>query len=147
MLGPVAPLVELRCPDCSDVLARLRSVRLSVGRPFEECPKCRTLVGRPSSNEWDLLGLRGKAYWIVDRLFPFVVLGFAPAAAYWALVLRHGSGDDRMLLALLGAGPLLITSFPLWAARHVIRRSRARMTDPMYRARLVEFGRRRPSVT
>jgi len=115
---------------------------LSVGSPFQECSKCRTQVSRPSTNEWALLGSGEKTYWLCDRIAPFLLLGLAPALAYWALVIRDGTGDTRVLIALLSGGPLLLLFFPLSGALHAIRRSRARMADPMYRARLIEFGRR-----
>lgn len=138
--------VELRCPDCAQVLARVRRARLTVGRPFEECAKCRTLVSRPATNEWDLLGAAGKTAWIVDRMAPLFVLGLVPAGAYWALGPRDGAEGTRTLLVLLCAGPALMGGLALSLARRAIRRSRARMADPMYRARLVEFGRRAPSA-
>lgn len=138
---PMPRRVELSCPSCSQVLGRFRA-RLAVGRPFEECPKCRTLVGRPSSKEWDLLGPGEKLYWLVDRSMPFLVFGLVPGLVYWALAFREGQGDLRVLVALLSAGPLLVALFPLPGATSEIRRSRRRMADPMYRARLVEFERR-----
>jgi hypothetical protein len=98
------------------VLGRFRA-RLAVGRPFEECPKCRTLVGRPSSKEWDLLGPGEKLYWLVDRSMPFLVFGLVPGLVYWALAFREGQGDLRVLVALLSAGPLLVALFPLPAPR------------------------------
>lgn len=133
--------IDLSCPSCEQVLGRVRP-RLAVGRPFEECPKCRTLVERPASKEWDLLGPGEKLYWLVDRSLPFLAIGLVPGLAYWALAFREGSGDLRVLVALLAAGPLLVALFPLPSATSAIRRSRRRMADPMYRARLVEFERR-----
>ena len=125
---------------------RCRRFRWTVGRPFEECPKCRTLVGRPSSHEWDLLGPGGKVSWIADLSTPFLVVGLVPALAYWVLVFRDGRGDLGVLVTLLCAGLTILALLPLSRALRAIRRSRARMADPMYRARLLEFGRRTPSV-
>jgi hypothetical protein len=136
--------VELRCPTCVAVLARIRRARLSVGRPFEECPKCRSYVSRPSTKEWDLLGPLEKAYWLADRVAPYLLVGLVPALAYWALAFRSGDGELRVLLGLLALGPILVAFFPLPGALQAIRRSRARMADPMYRARLVDFERRTP---
>jgi len=133
--------VELSCPDCQSVLARVRRVRLAVGRPFEECPRCRTLVARPATNEWDLLEGHRKATWLLDRTVPLVLLALAPAGAYWWTSMRPGSGDVRVLAALVALG-LALTLLGLGPTRSAIRRSRARMSDPMYRARLLEFGRR-----
>ena len=123
----------------------MRRVRPAVGRPFEECPRCRTFVQRPATDEWDLLGLGGKCSWILAELAPFLGLGLVPAFAYWALAFRGGRGNPDLLLALACASPLLVTALPLALALRAIRRSRARMTDPMYRARLMEFRRRTPS--
>lgn len=135
------PRLELRCPTCSLVLARLRRVRTSVGRPFEECQKCRTFVARPATNEWPLMGPFRKVLWLVDRVLPFVVLGLTPGTAYWVLLSSRGNGDRQVLLALAIGVPVVLALSAFWVARHTIRRSRARMADPMYRARLVEFGR------
>lgn len=137
---------ELRCPGCGEVLPQSRRVRATVGPPFEECSKCHALVSRPFTNEWDLLGPGRKALCIVDRVAPFVVLGLVPGLAYWAFAFREGRDDPNLLLALLCAGPVLVALLPLSAALRAIRRSRARMADPMYRARLIEFGRRAPAA-
>lgn len=139
----MARYLELRCPTCVEVFARIRTVRLAVGRPFEECPKCRTPVGRPSTNEWDLLGPGEKLFWLAARSALSIVIGLVPALAYGTLAYEGGAGDLRILLALALAGPALVLFFPLSGALHAIRRSRARMADPMYRARMVEFARRR----
>jgi hypothetical protein len=145
-LRAMAPALELRCPHCAEVLGLCRRLRVTVGRPFEECPKCRAFVGRPSTNEWDLLGPGGKILWFAELLAPFLALGLVPALAYWALAFRDGSGDQRILVALLCASPAVILMLPLAHALRAIRRSRARMADPMYRARLIEFGRRTTSA-
>ena len=138
----MTPALEIRCPSCTQVLARVRSTRTAVGRPFEECRTCRTFVGRPATNEWALMGAGRRALWVVDRVAPYLVIGLVPAALYWALYVRLGEGDARVLMALLAAGPPVLAALPAWTARLAIRRSHARMSDPMYRARLVEFGRR-----
>lgn len=138
----MAPAIELRCPDCAEVLALCSRLRSTVGRPFEECPKCRAFVGRPSTNEWDLLKSGGRALWIAELVAPFLALGLVPALAYWALAFRDGKGNLSILVALLFAGPAVVLVMPLSHALRAIRRSRARMADPMYRARLIEFGRR-----
>ena len=133
---------ELRCPACAVPVGRVRR-RLTVGSPFEECPKCRALVGRPSTKEWDLLRAGEKLGWFVDRAAPFLVLGIAPGLAYPWLVSPEEHADPWILIALLCAGPLLLGSIALSGTQRIIRRSRSRMADPMYRARLVEFERRR----
>ena len=140
------PAFEIICPSCSGLVARVRRARLTIGRPFEECPKCRTLVNRPATHEWDLLGAGRKAYWVADRLARYLAYGLVPALAYWAVFFRDGAGDKRILLGLLGAGVVLVVLFPLSASLNAIRRSRSRMSDPMYRARLIEFMRHAPSV-
>jgi hypothetical protein len=133
---------EFQCPSCETVLGRTARVHVSVGRPFEECPRCRALAARPATNEWDLLGPGEKAYWLADRVAPFFVLGLVPALGYWMFAFREGSGELPMLVALLCAGPILAGMLPLSTALQSIRRSRGRMADPMYRARLIEFSRR-----
>jgi len=133
---------EFRCPACSQVLGRFRRARLAVGCPFLECPRCHAYAERPATNEWALLGPGERAFWLADRLAPFLVVGLVPALAYWALVLRDGRGDPRTWIALLCAGPFLVACLPLSSALGIIRRSRTRMGDPMYRARLIEFSRR-----
>jgi len=134
--------VDLGCSGCSEVAARFRRVRLAIGRPFEECPKCRTLVGRPATNEWDLLRPVEKASWLASRVVPFLLAGFLPGAAYWAFAFRSGGGDRLTLLVLLCAVPTLLVLFSLTGGVRAIRRSRTRMADPMYRARLIQFSRK-----
>jgi hypothetical protein len=100
------------------------------------------------------LGPGEKAVWLVSRIAPFLVLGLVPALAYWAFAsggLSGGlggeaSGEARTLLALACAGPILLAFLPFSGALQAIRRSHARMADPMYRARLIEFSRKVSSV-
>ncbi len=82
-----------------------------------------------------------KAYWVADRIAPFLVAGVVPALAYWGLAFNEGSGDRRTLIALLCAGPIFVAFLPISSAMRLVRRSRARMADPMYRARLIAFSR------
>lgn len=140
---PMAAFVELHCPSCTAFIARLRRSRVAVGSPFEQCARCGALVSRPSVNEWDLLGAGAKAYWLADAVGPFVALGLVPALAYLiAGPLAQGTRDPRVLLALALGGPLILGSLRALGVLQVIQRSRRRMGDPMYRARLVEYGRR-----
>jgi len=117
---------------------------LNVGSPFQECPKCRSHVSRPATNEWALLGAGQKVYWLGVRILPFALIGLVPALVYWQTTFRGGDGQLPVLVALLAAGPVLLAYLPLANALHSIRRSRARMADPMYRARLIAFGRQAP---
>jgi hypothetical protein len=129
---------ELRCPECGVVLGRLPR-RPAIGRVFEECPRCRTLVRRPTVQEWDLLQSREKLWWMIDRVVPPLVLGLVPAGACWA---TKREGDGRALLLLAVAGLVVGSVAALARVRGAVRRSRRRMADPMYRARLIELGRR-----
>ncbi|HEX6885998.1 MAG TPA: hypothetical protein VF530_21670 [Planctomycetota bacterium] len=137
----MSSLLELRCPGCAHVLSVPRA-RTAVGRPFEDCPRCRAPVERPGASEWDLLGSGRRWLWVLDRIAPFLVLGLLPGVAYAWFVQRPGQGEPYVLGALLAGGPLLAATWPVWRVRVAIRRSRARMADPMYRARLIELGRR-----
>jgi hypothetical protein len=137
----MARSVELRCLACAHAFGRERPARVSVASPFRDCPRCGAPVRRPAASEWTLLGPGERAYWFVDRIAPFVVLGLLPALLYWALVVRSGGGDPRLLAALLVLGPLVCAALPVAGARTAVRRSRARMSDPMYRARLLAFER------
>ncbi len=138
----MASAIELCCPRCSQVLGRSRRARIDVGRPFEECPRCRVFVERPRCTEWDLLGAGEKAAFLADRLAPFLVLGLVPALAGYALGLRSGAPDLRLVLGLFLGGLFVLGFFPVANVLHTVRRSRSRMSDPMYRARLVEYGRK-----
>ena len=121
-----------------------------IGRPLEVCWRCggsRVLVG---VNEWDLFDPRTRLELIARRLtFAFAAGCVVPAVhglvtlvaardwLWWHALAALGLG---WLVAGLGAGGKLAVE---------IHASRRRMSDPMYRMKLVEFelGASRTAVT
>ena len=72
---------------------------------------------------------------------PFVAIGLLPAVAHRVFASLTGRPATlQLFLAIAGGGLVLsLSGWVLWSSRHV-RRSQRRMSDPMYRAKLVEFG-------
>jgi len=133
------------CPTCQ---ARGREERpprgapTRIGPPFEECPRCRALIPRPGALEWDLLGPRGRLRWTLARLLPWSLALGLPVLGYGLLGYRGEPGQARTLAGLGACALVLFLALPVPALRRIVRRSRLRMSDPMYRARLVAFERR-----
>lgn len=135
----------LHCTSCDESLGRTARGRVSVDRPFEECPRCRVVVARPGAGEWDLLAPPRRLEWIAERLAPPLVLGAAPGLALLAWQPDDGGAREGWFerpLVVLAIGLVLGLVAGWTRVQGRIRRSRARMNDPMYRARLVAFERR-----
>jgi len=136
----MARLVELRCTSCDSFLSRIRSTGMVIGSPFQECPRCGAFVERNRCREWDLFDVAAKTGYFLGSLGAWLALGLLPGLIY--LLVRGRDFDPRWLALALVAGPLFAAAIPALGLAQRVRRSRARMSDPMYRAKLLEFGRR-----
>jgi len=133
---------ERACTLCGDghAGARRRS-EPSIGRPFEPCWRCGGQIERAGANEWDLHG-RGARWAIVARRARFALTaGLVPFAVYAALTLTSARPwRERHALLFLAAGWLVAGAWEAARLLAEIGASRRRMSDPMYRARLVQHG-------
>jgi hypothetical protein len=131
----------LLCPTCDQPAGRAPRGRVSVDRPFEECPHCRAVVTRPGAGEWDLLAAPRRIEWLAERLLLPVAIGGLPGLALFAWPPPDGQGwlQRPLVVLALGLGTGLLAG--ILRVQAPIRRSRSRMGDPMYRARLVAFER------
>lgn len=137
-----ARTLEHRCPKCRAVVGRSRVTRTPIGKPFVVCSTCDTFVPCEPFNEWDFLdrGAKGRLLMIVG--LQILVFGAIPALLYGvADVARRGDYDVRLLLIALAAGLVGVALVRGAAFSAQVARSRRRVADPMYRAKLVEFGR------
>ena len=128
------------CPKCEAELADALKTRPAIGKPFDVCSTCGGDIVRIRFNEWDLMGSFVKARIVSGVVYRSLLLGIAPAALYSVNAVVRGAGTDlQTLLALLIGGLLLSCGW--WVSRFSkeVRRSRRRMGDPMYRARLMKF--------
>jgi len=132
---------NLDCPQCRAPILGSGTGRPSIGRPFDECPRCQTFVPRSHCNEWDFLSFPEQALhlWRAAR----IALGFGAVAglSYGTYtLLAPVAFEPRIALGLLAAG---VVGLSVWSGSRLfsaIRRSRHRLTDPMYRSKLVQFG-------
>ena len=134
-------VIEHVCPGCEQVLGRTRHTRATVGRPFDECPRCHVFVSRAPYNEWALMSSADKAGILGLQGCVALSLGLAPAAIAGVVgLLARRELDTLTLLIVAGIG--LLVALTSWMARltSTLRRSRRRMTDPMFQARLVQFA-------
>jgi hypothetical protein len=130
------------CPHCGAERPELAPRRPPIGPPFEECTACGRFIPRPTFNEWALhrtsvrLGLLSRAALRV------LLFGALPVLFYAGFNLSGGSPVDpltALVAAVLGLG-----AAAAWVSTSTvgqINRSRRRMTDPMYLAKLAEFAR------
>ena len=134
--------LEHRCPKCQAVVGRSRITRTPIGKPFVVCSTCDTFVPCEPFNEWDFLDGNAKARLLMVVGLQTLVFGVIPALLYGvADVALRGDYDVRILLLALAAGLLGVALVRGAAFSAQVARSRRRVADPMYRAKLVEFGR------
>lgn len=111
---------EHRCESCGEVVGSSRRTHPASGRPFSERPK-----------------------YSASRAAFALALGLLPALVFALGAIGSGHGVGRLtLLSCASVG--LVVGAGVWLARLMgeVRRSRKRVADPMYRARLMEFEMR-----
>jgi len=134
--------LEHRCPECHAVVGRSRRTRTPIGKPFVVCSTCDTFVPCAPFNEWDFLDGNTKARLLMTVGLQVLVFGVIPGLVYGVgEVLLRGDYDLRILLVVLAVGLLGVGLVRGAAFSAQVGRSRRRVADPMYRAKLVEFGR------
>ena len=139
MTPPLDRVREYRCPGCHALLGSTTHRKLTLGAPFLECT-CGTFAARPPFCEWDMLEPPGKANFL-GRGVVWLLSGMIPGLLYalGSILLER---PYSMLVFLIGVGVGALVAGGVWlaSASQEIRRSRRRMRDLMYRAKLVEYG-------
>jgi hypothetical protein len=132
---------EHRCSSCGAVVGGTTRVRPTIGSPFTECTSCGGFAPRPPYDEWAGMSPSVKLGFIGRALTRSLVVGLAPALLYGLFAIVTARGSDRLWLLALAAGGVLIAA-TVWASllAQEIRRSSKRLADPMYSAKLVEYG-------
>ena len=126
------------CPRCGSPLGA-SSGRSSIDGPLQPCPRCGGIVLRDGSNEWDLLGSGKKTAIVARRAFAALTIGLIGPLAYLGAAVSSGRDwQPRYALLSLAIGWVLAGSWQASSLLARIRRSRRRMGDPMYLAKLVE---------
>ena len=130
------------CPHCGAEQPGARGARPPIGPPFSVCTGCSEFISRPLFNEWALLSLSTQLGQLALAGVRIFVFGTVPAVLYAGFMLSAGEAVDPGAATLVVA--LGVTAAGAWVGfRSVdeITRSRRRMTDPMYLARLAEFAK------
>lgn len=112
----------------------------TIGKPFEQCGSCDGYVPRAPANEWDLSRAGTKLQHVTRRATWALAAGLVPLTVYSIATPLGGRRLESQTALLFLAGGWLLAG--LWQAARLssaIASSRRRMSDPMYRARLVEF--------
>jgi len=137
----MADVVEHRCKSCDAVAGTTRGRTPRVGEPFTTCRLCGGFVDRSPNDEWAMMGVGARLVILLGGAAFAGSAGLVPALAWASYRLVRGAAIDPLPLAVT-AGAGLLVGVGLFGMRlsTVIRRSRRRMGDPMYRAKLVEFG-------
>ena len=135
--------IELRCPSCGAPAGRVRRARVAIGSPVERCAGCGGFVSRSPCQEWDLLGPAARASFLGEKAARTLAFGALPGIAYLLVATVRNQPLDHWKLLAFFAGGILVAGFvTVSGISQAVRRSKRRMNDPMYRARLVEYGRR-----
>jgi hypothetical protein len=133
--------VELRCAACDASIGHVPAARVAIGSPFQECASCGALVSRAPVNEWDFLDPGSRARYGLEHAVRALTAAALPALLYVGFA--RFTGREVLVWGLVTAalfGVLLAIPF----AAHVVasvRRSRRRLADPMYLAKLMAFER------
>ncbi len=141
----MARIVEHRCAGCGTLAGTARHRRASVGIPFCVCGSCGAYIAREPYDEWALMGV-GKRLELLGSGIGFSgALGLVPALGY-ACVRMLGREPVELEVLAVVAGSGFVLAVGAWCTRFagLVRRSRRRMSDPMYQAKLVEFGMASP---
>jgi hypothetical protein len=127
------------CPRCREPLAEPRGIS-RIDKPFEPCTSCGAFVARPGANEWDLLPLGLKTRHVAQSALLALSLGIVPALVHLAATLTQGAAwEAKQALLWLAGGCVVAGCYAGSRLGSRIQRSRRRMGDPMYRARLVKY--------
>jgi endogenous inhibitor of DNA gyrase (YacG/DUF329 family) len=137
----MAQYVEHRCPSCDRTVGRTRRTKATVGRPYEECPDCGTYVPRRPYDEWALMSSRTRARVLFGNAALCLAAGLVPVLVAGVVVTVTPEYDPLRTIALV-AGCALLLALAFWAIGmgRVLARSQRRMSDPWYRAKLVQFA-------
>lgn len=137
----MAGIVEHRCATCGNLAGTAPRRRASVGIPFCVCARCGAYVTREPYDEWALMRPGKKLELLGGGLAFSGALGLLPALGYACYSMLRGASFRADVLALL-AGSGFALAVAVWGVRlaRLVRRSRRRMSDPMYQAQLVEFS-------
>ena len=127
------------CPRCRVPLPEPRGIS-RIDKPFDPCPGCGAFVARRGANEWDLLRLGERSGHIARHTLRTLMLGLAPALVHLVTTLVQGSPWHAVeSLLWLAGGWVVAGCYEGSRLTSRIQRSRRRMADPMYRARLVKY--------
>ena len=132
----MAAPIEHRCTSCGTLCGTVKNVLLPIGRPFSECPKCKGFVERLPYVEWSSLHPGARLRLLGGGLLIASAGAAIPALAY--SVVRRDAPTETLLALGLVFLALGLSGFGMFLS-NAIQRSKKRMADPMYRARLAEF--------
>lgn len=127
------------CPDCGEPI-RVAPGRHAIDKPFFECLGCGAFVPRPGANEWDLLPRAERLRHVTRATGLALATGVVFGCAYLAFALGQGRGWQLAEAVVFVAAGAAVGGFAAGSRLlTAIQRSRRRLGDPMYRARLIEF--------
>jgi hypothetical protein len=134
------------CSGCGTPVRATRG-RPAIDKPFVECRGCGAFVRRAGVNEWDLLPHAERLRHVGRAARVALLSGLGLGLAQLVFVLGQGRGWRLGEAAIACAvGTLVAGAWLGVRLAGAIRRSRRRLGDPMYRARLVEFELRAPAA-
>jgi hypothetical protein len=114
---------------------------MPIGRPFVICSSCQIVVPCEPFNEWDFIEPNTKMRYLLTVLGQAFVFGLIPGLLYGVVdVIVRGDFDPLILAGALAGGLILVGGLRLAVWSSALRRSQRRVMDPMYQAKIVEFG-------
>jgi hypothetical protein len=127
------------CPACRTRRSGGRRAA-TVGRPFDECSSCGSFVTRDGFNEWDLMSAAARTRCLFGVAVTALLVGVAVAIVATLLSRALDRAlEPAAVIGILAVGVGLAGAWLTSRLSQAVRRSRSRMSDPMYRARLVEY--------
>ena len=128
--------VTRKCPKCGYAFERFVRKYVALGKPFEVCPTCRTIVLFNHINEWDLMSNWDKVKFIIIHTYTVLLYSmgvFILIAAASGLI---RSGLAIFVIFIISVSIAFLISIPL--LQKDIQESRYRMQDPEYQKELNE---------
>jgi hypothetical protein len=132
-------MVIKRCPTCGYVYDGSDSV--SIGKPFLDCPDCKSLIIDTDSTEWELKSSFGKVAYVASWIKTCLAYGSVFAAAAFALIELLGFDlGNASFISLCVVTFICCAIYACFMNLTDIRESRKRRRDPHYRLFLIQIG-------
>ncbi|MFH1792147.1 MAG: hypothetical protein ABH819_00700 [Patescibacteria group bacterium] len=126
--------IKRSCPKCHFVLEGYTRNYIAIAKPFVVCPKCNTFVIFSNCNEWDLMGVLGKAKHVATAMYTGIIYAMIPI--FLTLIFEIEISEYLLIFTSLTLGEI----FVFYQFNKRIQESKRRMESTKYKETLNELG-------